>query len=65
MSHVESKRVVLQMDVKGPDLVVFSKGGFHSVKGHMVEVSTKEWKVDKQKASGTTQDVKGGSVKIG
>ena len=65
LTHVESKNVVLQMEVKKPDLVAFTKGGFHTVKGHLLEVSSTEWKVDKQRSSGTTQDVQGGSVKIG
>lgn len=65
LMHTESKKVVLQIDLKAPDIVVFSRGGFHSVKGHLVEVSGQEWKIDKQQASGTTQDVKGGSVKLG
>lgn len=63
--HVESKNVVLQMEIKKPDLVAFTKGEFHSVKGHLLEVSPTEWKVDKQRSSGTTQDVQGGAVKIG
>jgi hypothetical protein len=53
------------MEVKKPDLVAFTKGEFHSVKGHLLEVSPTEWKVDKQRSSGTTQDVQGGAVKIG
>ena len=65
LTHVESKNVVLDMEVKKPDLVAFSKGGFHTVKGHLLEVSPTEWKVDKQRSSGTTQNVQGGAVKIG
>ena len=65
LTHVESKNVVLQMEVKKPDMVAFTKGGFHTVKGHLLEVSSTEWKVDKQRSSGTTLDVQGGSVKIG
>ena len=65
LTHVESKNVVLQMEIKKPDLVAFTKGGFHTVKGHLLEVSSTEWKVDKQRSSGATQDVQGGSVKIG
>ena len=64
LTHVESKNVVLQMEIKKPDLVAFTKGEFHSVKGHLLEVSPTEWKVDKQRSSGTTQDVQGGAVKI-
>ncbi len=65
LTHVESKNVVLQMEVKKPDLVAFTKGGFHTVKGHLLEVSSTEWKVDKQRSSGATENVQGGSVKIG
>ena len=65
LTHIESKNVVLQMEVKKPDLVAFNKGGFHTVKGHLLEVSPTEWKVDKQRSSVTTQNVQGGSVKIG
>ena len=65
LTHIESRNIVLQMEVKKPDLVAFTKGEFHSVKGHLFEVSPTEWKVDKQRSSGTTQDVQGGSVKIG
>jgi hypothetical protein len=65
LTHVESKNVVLEMELKTPDLVAFTKGGFHTVKGHLLEVSPTEWKVDKQRSSGAKQDVKGGAVKIG
>jgi hypothetical protein len=65
LTHVESKDVVLEMELKKPDLVAFTKGGFHTVKGHLLEVSPTEWKVDKQRSSGTKQDVQGGAVKIG
>jgi predicted extracellular nuclease len=65
LTHVETKNVVLQMELKKPDLVAFTKGDFHTVKGHLLEVSSREWKVDKQRSSGTTQDMQGGSVKIG
>ena len=65
LTHVESKNVVLEMELKTPDLVAFTKGGFHTVKGHLLEVSPTEWKVDKQRSSGAKQDVQGGAVKIG
>lgn len=65
LTHTESKRVVLQVEVTSADRVVFSQGGFHSIKGHLVEVSSKEWKVDRLQSSGTTQDAQGGPVKIG
>jgi hypothetical protein len=57
--------VILQMDVKTPDVVAFTKGEFHTMKGHVIHVSSVEWKIDKLRVSGTTQDLKGGSVIIG
>jgi hypothetical protein len=65
LTHMASGTVILQMDVKGPDLVAFTKGEFHTIKGHVIQVSRLEWKIDKLRASGTTQDLKGGSVVLG
>jgi hypothetical protein len=35
------------------------------MKGHLFEVSAKEWKIEKQTKAGQTIDAKGGSVSIG
>jgi hypothetical protein len=35
------------------------------MKGRLLEVSAKEWKLDKQRKSGLDQDVKGGAVSLG
>jgi len=65
LTHVASGAVILQMEVKAPDVVAFTKGEFHTIKGHLFQVSSVEWRIDKLRASGTTQDVKGGSVVLG
>ncbi len=65
LTHLESKKVVLEIEMKKPDVVAFTKGGFHTIKGHLFEVTPTEWKVEKQRASGTTHDLKGGAVKLG
>jgi len=65
LTHVGSKNIVLQVDMKNPNVVSFTKGGFHTVRGHLLEVSSTGWKIDKQRSSGTTQDAKGGAVKLG
>jgi hypothetical protein len=65
LTHLASGTVILQMSVKAPDVVAFTKGEFHTIKGHVFHVSPVEWKIDKLRASGTTQDVKGGSVVLG
>jgi len=64
LKESNSGKVLLQFDVKAPNVVVFSKGDSHD-EGHLLEVSSKEWKIDKLRASGTTQDASGGAVKLG
>ncbi|HEU4685975.1 MAG TPA: hypothetical protein VFS39_15825 [Nitrospira sp.] len=65
LRHADSKQVVLQVEAPANGRIVVGPANFHSIKGHLVEVTAKEWKVDRQKASGTTQDMNGGAVKIG
>ena len=65
LTHLESGTVIIQMEVKAPDVVTFTKGEFHTIKGHVIRISPTEWNIDKLRASGTTQDVKGGSVVLG
>lgn len=65
LTHLASGSIILKMELKAPDLVAFTKGAFHTVKGHLFEVSPTEWKIDKLRASGTTQDLYGGSVVLG
>jgi hypothetical protein len=45
--------------------VAFTKGEFHTIKGHVIRISPTEWNIDKLRASGTAQDLKGKSVVIG
>ena len=65
LTHPESGTVIIQMEVKAPDVVTFTKGEFHTIKGHVIRISSTEWNIDKLRASGTTHDVKGGSVALG
>jgi hypothetical protein len=65
LKEAASGKVLLQMELKAPNVVTFSKGEFHTMKGHLLQVSAKEWKIDKQQKSGLDQDVKGGAVLIG
>ena len=58
-------KVLLQLNAKAPDVVSFSQGEFRTMKGRLLEVSEKEWKIDKQTKSGQTIDAKGGAVSIG
>ncbi|MEO6306545.1 MAG: hypothetical protein ABIO96_07045 [Nitrospiraceae bacterium] len=65
LTHLESGTVILQMEVTAPDVVAFTKGEFHTIKGHVIRISSTEWNIDKIRASGTTQDLKGKSVVLG
>lgn len=65
IKEAASGKILLQLDLKAPNVVTWSKGEFHTVKGHLLEVTSKEWKIDKQQKSGLNQDVKGGAVLIG
>jgi hypothetical protein len=65
LKDTASGKVVLRLDSKAPDTVVFSSGEFYTMKGRLLEVSAKEWKLDKQRKSGLDQDVKGGAVSLG
>ena len=65
LTHLASGTVILQMAVKAHDVVALTKGEFHTIKGHVIQISDTEWKIDKLRASGTTQDLKGKSVTIG
>ena len=65
LTHPASGIIILQMDLKAPDVVAFTIGEFHTIKGHMIQVSPAEWKIDTLRASGTTHDLKGGSVVLG
>ena len=65
LTHPASGTVILQIDMKAPNVVAFTKGEFHTIKGHVIQVSSVEWNIDKLRVSGTTHDVKGGSVVLG
>jgi hypothetical protein len=64
VKEITSNKVLLKMEITSPDVVSFSQGEFHTMKGHMLEVSAKEWKLDKQVKSGQTIDANGGAVMI-
>jgi hypothetical protein len=65
LTHPASGTIILQMDVKASEVVVFTHGKFHTIKGHVIHVSPTEWKIDKLRVSGTTQDLKGRSIALG
>jgi hypothetical protein len=65
LKEADTGKVLLRLDVKTPGLVACSHAEFHTMKGHLLEVSAKEWKIEKQTKAGQTIDAKGGAVSIG
>ncbi len=65
VKEAESGKTLLQVEVKASDVVSFSRGEFHTMKGHLLLVSSTEWTLEKQRKSGLTQDAQGGAVSIG
>lgn len=65
LTHPASGTIILQMNMKAPDVVAFTKGEFHTIKGHVIQVSPVEWKIDTLRVSETTHDLNGGSIVLG
>ena len=65
LKHSESGKIVLEVALKAPDRVVVTNGAFLTMKGHEMEISPTEWRVQKRRMSGEENDVLGGAVPIG
>jgi len=65
LKQIDSGRVILQMELRAPEIVAITIGEFHTVKGHVIQVTPTEWKIDKMRASGTSKDMQGGEVILG
>jgi hypothetical protein len=65
LKEADTGTVLLQLDAKTPGLVSCPQAEFHTMKGHLFEVSAKEWKIEKQTKAGQTIDAKGGAASIG
>lgn len=65
LTHPESGKVTLHLEVKAPNSVVVKQGNFITVKGHTMEITTTEWKVEKRRMSGGNTDAQGRAVAIG
>lgn len=65
MKEVSSGKILLKLEEKPPDVVSFSRGEFHTMKGRLLQVSATQWKIDKQQKSGITHDLQGSAAAIG
>jgi hypothetical protein len=65
LKQIDSGKIILQMELRAPEVVAITKGEFHTVKGHVIEVTPTEWKIDKVRSSGAKEDMQGGEVPLG
>lgn len=65
LKHSESGKIVLDMALKEPDRVVVKIGEFYTMKGHTLEITPTEWRVQKRRMSGGDNDLHGGAVTLG
>jgi hypothetical protein len=65
LKQIDSGKIILQMELRTSEMVAITKGEFHTVKGHVIEVTPTEWKIDKLRSSGTRHDMQGGEVVLG
>ncbi len=65
MKEADSGKVVLQLAVKDAQGISLAQGEFHTMKGHLLQVTATAWKIEKQHKSGQTHDSQGGVVSIG
>ena len=61
----ESGKVLFHLEIKDPSRVVFTQGEFRTMKAHVLQVSSTEWRVDRHQKSGGEVDERGKSVEIG
>lgn len=64
LKHGETGTIVLSIEMKDGSRVVFNRGAFHTIKGHLLEVTPTDYRLDKRRVSGGETDAKGGSVEI-
>ena len=65
LKNTESGKVLFHLEIKDPNRVVFKQGEFLTMKAHLLQVSSTEWRVNRHQKSGGEVDEQGKSVEIG
>jgi hypothetical protein len=65
LKNLELGKVVLHVELKEGGRVSFRQGNILTVKGHLLEISPTEWRIEKHRLSGQESDLQGKSVSIG
>jgi hypothetical protein len=64
LKHGESGTIVFSLELKDGGRVVFNRGTFHTIRGHVLEVTPTDYRLDKRRRSGGDTDANGGAVQI-
>lgn len=65
LKNLETGKVVLRTELRENGCVAVWEGEFRTAKGHILQISPNEWRVDKKRMSGGGADLEGKSVEIG
>jgi sporulation protein YlmC with PRC-barrel domain len=65
VKNTETGKVVLQAELKEAGRVVWRQGELRTVRGHVLEVSPMEWRIEKHRMSEGNSDLQGKSMAIG
>jgi hypothetical protein len=65
LKHGESGTTVFAIELKDGGRIVLNQGTFHTIKGHVLEVTPTDYRLDKRRMSGGDTDANGGAVQIG
>jgi hypothetical protein len=65
LKNLETGKVVLRAELKEDGRVTLREGEFRTVRGHILQISPTEWRVEKKKMSGGQTDLEGKSAAIG
>ena len=65
ITHLESGIEVLNLTVESEKKVVISKGSFHTLKGHIINITPEEWTLEKTTVKKGETDMKGKAARLG
>ncbi len=63
--NAETGQTVLQLELTAPEAIAIRKAEFMTIKGQKLEITSEEWRVDRQRSARSSQDAKGGAIAIG
>ncbi len=65
ITHLESGMEILNLTAESENKVVISKGNFYTLKGHIINITPKEWTIEKTTVQEGETDMKGKAASLG